>query len=71
MSCGNQNQKDWKFVVSFGNRLNVDWYIEVGVFLPLFLFRLTEILVFLLTTNSETRLSHGFSGTLGKDTAPT
>ena len=60
-----------KFVTSFGNRLNFDWYIEVGALLPLFIFRLTKILVFLLTTNFETRLSRGFFGTCGKDTAPT
>ena len=71
MSCGSQNQKFWKFVTSFGNRLNFDWYIEVEAFLPLFFFRLTKIWVFSLTTNFETRLSRGFFGTCGKDTAPT
>ena len=70
MSCGSQNQKFWKFVTSFGNRLNFDWYIEDGAFLPLFFFRLTKIWVFLLTTNFETRQSRGFFGTCGKDTAP-
>ena len=71
MSCGNQNQKFWKFVTSFGNRLNFDWHIKVGAFLSFFFFHLTKILVFLLTTNFETRLSHGFFGTCEKDTAPT
>ena len=60
MSCRSQNQKFWKFVTSFGNRLNFDWYIEVGAFLPLFFFDLTKIWVFLLTTDFETRLNRGF-----------
>ena len=70
MSCGSQNQQFWKFIISFWQQTKFDWYIEVGAFLPLFFFRQTKIWVFLLTTNFETRLSRGFFGTCGKDTAP-